>query len=109
MSLVDIGHLDVIGTGYDGGPYACFLETLHEFMSSRDVIIRHVALESVQLRHNFLLFPGHAVKIFSEYLLQRLSLDGTPEIFQTKIFHSHLVPEQGVLRFCVGNHAVEIE
>ena len=81
----------------------------HEGFYARNEIESHFLLEAVKGDGNFLPFFVHAGEKGIINIHQGLSLYTFLQVFHTQVIHSHLMPEDAILRLCVDNDAIEVE
>ena len=109
-STISISHLLVIGTGYDGNFHTFLTEFLHEIHNTRDVVEMHSSLEIEQFFGNLGLNAFRTQEVLTINLCQSLPLDMMTEVGNLRmILLSFFIPKEGILRFCIDHHTIEIE
>ena len=81
----------------------------NEIEHTGDVIIRHLPLKSVEGGGDFLLFLCLSGKESVVDVGHGLPLYAALQIVHAQIVHSRFMPKDGILRFGIHYHSVEIE
>lgn len=109
VCLVNTVHLGNIATGNQCRGDHIPSQPMHEGLKTPDISIIHLRLENRETFHD-VGSRFHGFEMGIENLVERLPLDPVLQSGVVRvIFTAHPTPEDGILRFGVNNHTIQIE